>query len=97
MRDGEQLSLDLFVGLPWEGKSPRALTRARSSLFLRPEPPGHEVVLDPLQLELWPVPRKATRKRRPRPGSVGALSLLPLKASRKNVPRRARWELELGD
>ena len=53
--DGDQFVLELgVVSLPWDGKSPRSLTRVQSSLFLRQEPPGHEVGLDPAQLELWP-------------------------------------------
>ncbi len=54
-RVGDQLDLRLDWGPePWNGFAPRALTRGFSALFLRPEPPGHEVFFDPEQLELFP-------------------------------------------
>ncbi len=52
--DSDQLSLGLFADVPWEGHSPRALTSARKALYLRPEPQGHEVFVDPEQYDLWP-------------------------------------------
>ena len=64
-RVSDQLNLPLFEGVPWEGQSPRALTRARKALFLRPEPPRHEVFFDPEQLELWPVHRGHKDRRAP--------------------------------
>ncbi len=42
--DGDQLRLDLFPGEPWDGRSPRALTKSAQGLYLRPEPPRHEVM-----------------------------------------------------
>ncbi len=51
--DPAQLELNLFPGEPWGGRSPRALTKGSNALFLRPEPPSHEVgYADPDQLEL---------------------------------------------
>ncbi len=40
LRDGEQLSLDLHdkrATIPWEGRSPRGLTKAANALFLNRE------------------------------------------------------------
>ncbi len=62
LRDGDQFRLQLFPGVPWDGQSPRALTRGGLALFLRPEPPSHEVFFDPEQLELWPVERPPMNK-----------------------------------
>ncbi len=55
LRDGDQLELDLFHGIPWDGRQPRALTRGHNLVFLRPEPHRHEVFFAEDQLELWPV------------------------------------------
>ena len=85
-RVGDQLELDLFTGVPWSGRSPRALTKARSGLFLRREPGGHEVDPDPLQLSFWPVARKATRQKRRRQ-AAGAPPLLPLRGSKTSRRR----------
>ena len=74
---GEQLELDLFVGVPWGGHSPRGLTRAKNTLFFRPEPDRHEVQPDSAQLELWGVPVKPPRGKRPRQ-AAGASLLLPV-------------------
>ncbi len=90
-----QLELDLFPGEPWGGHSPRGLTRARSPLFLRPEPPGHEVEVDPLQLVLWSGPVRPHRDKKLLERSPGAPSLLPLRARREKVPAgrvRPWWE-----
>ncbi len=55
-RDGDQLRLDLFADVPWDGRSPRALARGGSALYLRPEPPlPRGPFHDPEQLEFWPV------------------------------------------
>jgi len=70
-----QLELGLWKDLPWAGKSPRALTRGYSFLFLRPEPPRHEVFFDPEQLELWPIDL-ATKREEPPGFSRGASLLL---------------------
>ncbi len=87
LRDGDQLELDLFPGVPWQGHAPRALTRVKSGLFLRQEPPSHGVYLDPAQLDFWRGRSKATMKKRP-PREEGASLLLPLK-SRGFVSRGA--------
>ncbi len=76
--DGDQLELDLFPGEPWSGLSPRVLTRGNKLLYLRPEPPGHEVACDPAQLELWPIHRPSRKKGHYRRTSVMAPLLLPL-------------------
>ena len=74
--EGEQLTLFgcLFEGEPWQGSSPRALTRAAKALFLRPEPQNDDGYgIDPRQVDMWLPAKKAPRLSR------GAPSLLPLK------------------
>ena len=73
--DGDQLKLGLWRDQPWDGLSPRALTRGYSFLFLRQKPPRHEVFFDPEQLEFWPVDR-ATQMEEPPPFLAGAPLLL---------------------
>ena len=82
--NSEQLELDLFPGEPWNGRSPRGLTKVQIGLFLGPEPPGHEVYLDPEQLSLFDTSQGGHTEKRRRP-AVGAPSLLPLQG-----PRRGR-------
>ncbi len=77
--DGDQLILPLFKGEPWDGMAPRALTKVASGLYLRPEPPGHEVFFDPEQLEFWPADRAA--KREGPPEYQGAPLLKPLRSA----------------
>ena len=72
---GDQLELDLFQGVPWDGRSPRGLTKVSGRLFLRRKPPRHEVRLDAVQLEIWPNQFSHTEKRGPQP-KAGAPSLL---------------------
>jgi len=95
--DGDQFELDLYPGEPWNGRSPRVLTRVGEGLFLRPEPPRHEVihVCDPNQLDLWRE-KGHTAKKAPRRGSRGAPSLLPLKETRGRRGSR-RVLPEIGD
>jgi len=76
LRDGDQLRLDLYRGTPWDGISPRGLTRSRKVLFLRQEPPCHEVYKDILQIEMWPEGVATQKQTRPR--YAGAPLLLPL-------------------
>ena len=65
--DGDQLRLDLFKGVPWDGRSPRGLTGEGKGLYLRPEPYLHEVrTMDPEQLELWPVEVPTLKEKPPR-------------------------------
>ncbi len=85
-RDGDQLLLDLFKGVPWDGRSPRGLTRVQIGLFFRPEPQGHEVEPDPAQLQMWPVAVRPPRVKK-RTAERGAPPLLPSK-SRRGSPRR---------
>ncbi len=80
----------LWPDEPWNGQSPRVLTAARNPLFLRQEPPRHEVDPDPLQLEIWPLPVKATLKKKAAPKQGAASLLLPLKAGRKSRSRALR-------
>ncbi len=70
----EQFELELFPGVPWNGRCPRALTSASKALFLRQKPPSHEVFFDPEQLEFWPE-TLATQREGPRQLVVGAPSL----------------------
>ena len=93
--NSEQLQLDLFPDEPWGGWSCRALTRVRSLLFLRPEPPRHEVYVDPAQCLLWPESVRPPRGKRPQP-TAGASLLLPLKAGAKTrrAAQRHFWEEE---
>ena len=81
-RDGDQWRLDLFKGEPWDGRSPRGLTRVQISLSLKRELPGHEVYVDPAQLDFFRRQSEATKRKR-LPQAVGASSLLPLKARRR--------------
>ncbi len=78
----EQLLLELWPGEPWQGVSPRALTRSRMGLFLRRKPPRHEVFFDADQLELWPVEGHTKRDAPPSP-SGGAPLLIGLKRTRR--------------
>ena len=72
LRDGDQLLLELDWGRePWQGRSPRLLTKAGLALFSRQKPPCHEVFFDPEQLEFWPVDG-ATLREGPPPIRVGA-------------------------
>ncbi len=57
-----QFELDLFPGIPWQGRSPRVLTKGRKSLSLRREPLFHEVNLDSMQLELFGSPNGYTER-----------------------------------
>ncbi len=77
LRDGDQLRLQLFDGEPWNGVSPRVLTRSAKALFLRQKPPRHEVFFDPEQLELWPVHRAAQIEELPRISGGASLLLEP--------------------
>ncbi len=92
--DSEQLNLDLFPGEPWNGRSPRALTRVGSGLFLRPEPPkATRCMVDPGQLEMWPSQGPHRKRSVGRVVSAGAPSLLPLKGPRRGRSRKNLfWE-----
>ena len=69
-----QLSLDLFPGVPWDGRSPRVLTKGHLGLiFTALAPKARAISLDPRQLEFWPPEEKA-----PRRGAPSAPTLLPL-------------------
>ena len=79
---GEQLELGLFLDEPWEGRSPRVLTRGHLGLIFNPR--GEKSAGDfvnPAQLEFWPVGRSARNKirgpakRGPFPSAPTLLSL----------------------
>jgi len=67
-----QLRLPLAWAEPWDGLSPRVLTKGFIPLFSRQKPPRHEVYLDPDQLDLWPeaVSHTDIIPPRARPGEV---------------------------
>jgi len=76
LREGEQLQLSLGLRKePWDGRSPRALTKVGLGLFLRPEPPSHGVKEWDDQLLFWPVERH-TPKKAPGASTPGAPLLL---------------------
>ena len=77
-RVGGQLSLDLFPGEPWGGRSPRGLTRVTASVIFEPARPPHEVFFDPEQFELWRADGAHGVKGVRRVLSPGAPTLLPL-------------------
>ena len=84
-RDGDQYILDLFPEEPWHGLAPRGLTKAFKALFLRPEPPGHEVEADPMQLDFFHRQSRATKRNGApgrQPGAPLLLPILPGKMSR---------------
>jgi len=69
---GEQLSL--FEGglpalrIPWDGCSPRELTRAYNTFILKARAAkSTSAIIDPGQLELWPINEKAPWKYRGAP------------------------------
>lgn len=76
---GDQLQLDLDWGRePWEGWLPGALTKGRKVLFLRPEPPCHEVDMHSEQLDLFRNKWLPEVNAPPRISRGGAPSLLRL-------------------
>ncbi len=70
-----RLELGLYPGVPWDGRSPRVLTRARLGVILNPRGgEKHErFFVDPCQLEMF---REAITP--PTPIWGGSPSLLPL-------------------
>ena len=79
MRDSVvvQLELGLYPGEPWQGRSPRGLTRVHLGVILKPEAEKSvsDLVLDPCQYDLFP----AAIKDLPPHIWGGSPSLLPLK------------------
>ncbi len=70
-----QLSLALFPGEPWEGRSPRGLTRVGMGVILKPQGVRARVpFLDPLQVDVFP--RRSRERLKPK--SRTAPTLLPL-------------------
>ncbi len=50
-----QLQLGLFPGEPWDGRSPRVLTRARLGVIFKAQAEKDDrFVADPDQTDLWP-------------------------------------------
>jgi len=70
---GEQLELELFPGEPWSGRSPRVLTRGHLGFIFTARAEGARVILDPLQLDLFPRRRQRLKFR-----ARSAPTLLPL-------------------
>jgi len=70
------MQYDLFLEvavLPWGGRSPRDLTKARISLFLRREPQKDErFFVDPDQIDMF------RRRQKKSPQYGGSPTLLPL-------------------
>ncbi len=75
---GDQLELGLFVNEPWEGKSPRGLTRGHLGIIFNPRGEKKDACgrLQPSQLLLWPA--KKDPELRLERGSFTAETLLPL-------------------
>ena len=70
-----QLRLELFPGIPWDGRDPRTLTRGREVLYSKREQGRECVCVDPRQYDLFAsVPAPQVKK-----APVGAppLSRLP--------------------
>ena len=76
-RDSEQLELALFPGVPWNGRSPRVLTRAQLGVIFTARAESHAVEMHPEQLMLFPVGGTGKREKVPWVYQ-GAPSLLPL-------------------
>ncbi len=80
----EQLELGLFRGEPWEGRSPRGLTRGHLGVILKPEAAkSTSAIRDPLQVNLFErrlAQGKGVEGRRPE--APCAPTLLPLKPRR---------------
>jgi len=73
--DGDQLELDLFRGVPWNGHSPRGLTRGHLAVILKARAEGSvSVFVDREQLLLWPELEVKARRH----ASPSAPLLLPL-------------------
>ncbi len=73
----DQLELDLFKGVPWGGRSPRALTRVALSIIFKPEGVREDsIFFDMRQIDLF----KKSGPRR----FAGASPLLPLPWERDN-------------
>ncbi len=69
----KQLELELWQGEPWEGRSPRVLTKGFIPLFLRRKPQKDErFFVDPCQMDLFHAAKTGP------PPSVGAPLLIPL-------------------
>ena len=85
-RVGDQLELDLFPGEPWAGRSPRALTRGRLGLIFNARGAGRELRPDPLQLPIWPVSSRRTKKKAVS-GELTAPLLVPLGSRRVRLDR----------
>jgi len=74
----EQLELGLFPNEPWEGRSPRVLTRGHLGVIFKPQGVRARVVFsDRSQLELFPVVGRSARMMR-RAAAPSAPTLLPL-------------------
>ncbi len=79
----EQLTLRLFEGEPWDGRSPRGLTRGHLGVIFNPRgEKEHERIRADLN-QLWlGLPKEHPEKRAHWAPSVGAPLLIPLPAER---------------
>ncbi len=83
--DGDQLVLDLFRGEPWNGRSPRGLTRGHKPVIFEARAASrHEVFVDPAQLEIWPFEEAIVREGPRRAVSAGAPLLDELTFTRRH-------------
>ena len=72
-----QLELDLFPGEPWQGHSPRALTRGALGLIFKAQAvKSASAVFDVTQLDFFPRRRQRLKRK-----SRTAPTLLPLPSS----------------
>ena len=80
-----QFELDLFPRVPWDGRSPRGLTRGWNVLPLRQEPLGHEVEADPAQLAMCPVASRPLGKKMRRSERGASLLLRCRRGTRRGL------------
>ena len=75
MEETGQLTLDLFPGVPWKGRSPRGLTRVGLGVIFKPQGGRARVPFsDPLQVDAFPRRRQRGRRH----NAPEAPTLLPL-------------------
>ena len=66
MREPVQLELDLFPGEPWDGRSPRVLTRGHMGFIFNARAGRARVQVDHTQLHFWPLNEAKRLKRQSR-------------------------------
>ncbi len=76
LSDGDQLRLDLFSDSPWDGRSPRVLTRGHLAVIFKAKAgESTSAFLDPRQVDMWPS-RPAHREKSRRSEAPAAPLLL---------------------